>query len=437
MKKSIIFKTMIIMFVPFIFSILRVYWVSESDTLYAMSNFWTYIQLAAETLAYLVMAPAVHFISKDRKKRVNNFWGITSLTVFLSLSLMILVSSLSPFLVEQMKAMDANSSATYEELYGFILITTIGISIKPFINIVVAYLIVENKFKDIFMFTVFNVSLMISYDLIFVSPISNIPISLLTIGFSNILAPFTVYSFLILWLIFKRSVRHPISHIKTWYKDGSAKKLLKMGTPLFFESTIRNVFYVLVTLRIMSGLSSDEWNSWNIVMYILFSIIMIPSSSIDASAMEAYARSDNNKTIFIQQLKWEAVMGVLMFAILFPMTEYFLPWNGNYQDFIPLAQQTMYIVMPFFILMLFSNAIILFFLMDKKAKYILYTTIGVQILQGIPFLILMSLNVMPMNYDWSMWAFNLGILTNLIIGIGFLLKHLNIIKISFNMTVKD
>lgn len=64
-NKKLIFWMFISLTISFMYSVLRVFWITQStNELYAMSNMWIYIELIAEVLGFMVLASTIYVIKK-------------------------------------------------------------------------------------------------------------------------------------------------------------------------------------------------------------------------------------------------------------------------------------------------------------------------------------------------------------------------------------
>jgi Na+-driven multidrug efflux pump len=92
----------------------------------------------------------------------------------------------------------------------------------------------------------------------------------------------------------------------------------------------------------------------------------------------------------------------LMNAFLLPVVSGGANWTG-------LAQQTIWITMPFIVILIFNQLIATYFIILGKSKYFIIQTLASTFLWNLPILILYLSGVINATYDLSMWSFNIGI----------------------------
>jgi len=163
-------------------------------------------------------------------------------------------------IVNSMLNMPGNSQNSKSELIGYYTMSSFSMFFKMLINAIIIYLILSINLKVMIIITFSMLLMDIGYDVLFLSSIAVIEPSLLSVGYSNILSPFTILILLLLYEIRnKEKFLNLFSpEIRREFKTREYKEYLRNGSLFALEALIRNLAYIFITLRIMGNLGTEE-----------------------------------------------------------------------------------------------------------------------------------------------------------------------------------
>ena len=116
----------------FVYGIIRTYFITNTDNLYATVKGSTYIELIQEILMMLVVSPTIFFY-KNAKEKNNSYITILIYASIISLLFMLISLTTMPLIVNQLKKV--NNWASTGSLYRFLISAMIG-------NVFIIYLYV-------------------------------------------------------------------------------------------------------------------------------------------------------------------------------------------------------------------------------------------------------------------------------------------------------
>ena len=378
-------------FLPLTYGILRTYFiVSHGSNSYALSSYWSYIQIFMEITGAFLILPLFTFANK---KNGNKNFSILVGVVGALLILIMLLFSLTVPLLNSMVEINTDDSITRNMLRNFLWLSFISNGLLIYEKFLMADVIIERNNKKVYLFTSIALTLKISLDILFLSSISPIEYSVNNIALSQMISTIIIIAFLqIYWFI-------------TYYKESSKIKFdkeeliiyYKKGVVPGFEVAVRNFFYAFVTLKIVNSLGELQWNSWHLAGWVYWHIIF--QFTIVFEYVLLSERINNKDLDFKKVTRLFLLFDLAIFIIIGPISIIFiLPLIVDEEEWLSLTTITAFIMLPFMYFMGTQGLFRTKFLTENKLRLILYNTLITNLVIQLPVFIIMLFGV-SINYS--------------------------------------
>ncbi len=378
---------------------------------------WGYLYLIFEAVNVFVIVPAYSFLKKDGKDIVSiNKNTIKAFAVALiSIFVMMLIVSLFGIFITN-KFIDLNPGIySFEKVYEYILLFGFSLSLHLIINLVIAYLILNNKKLLSFLLIIFNLFTILFIDTLFLTFNNNV--NLLSISFASLTSS-VILLFISVFLIYFFNIKNwniafKTSLDKKWGKD--FKTYIKNGSILGLETIVWNILFIL---GVVVWLNNSIWEtSFWIMDGIFWNFLLVPAVALQMFVAESLS---NEKT---QNGKKDVLLGATFLNLLvFASWIIFVPiivlliipfvLQGSPDEAL-LINQTQILCWTIVLLIAFqvpTKTIYTYFATSSNPKQILKgTIIGGGLIWGLSF-ILFLLNVQITEIWWISIFYGLGIL---------------------------
>lgn len=407
---------------PFIYSWVRIFWIADQgkDTL-AMASFQTYIQMAFEIIGAFILVPIFTYKNSEYK---NN-----SLSVFMSvniaLSIMLLITmGLIPIIFNSMKSL--NPGIKDKDLLLYLIFQTLTSTLISYEQYLTSEIIVTKRVNKAIVFAGVSIFFKVIVDILFLSNISPFEFNLSLISVSSFISTLLVVIVFIFFYFLTRK--------KEKNNDNISKKRMayyyKKGIVPALELLIRNLFYALVTLKIVEMLGEKDWNTWNMGGFIYWVILFRITSVFDYSLLSESLNNDNEldtNDLMMFYLFIEFILFVFIGSIL---TYTYLPNVIGKEDYLHSSINLSMMFMPFMIIIGLQNQIKTKFLSENKYWYLLVATIIENSLVYLPLFFVINFTNVKFSLIDNYIIFGVGVVLACSIN---LLQYLYLInKIKFN-----
>lgn len=393
----------------------------DSDV-YETAIAWGYIYLIFETINMFVVIPAYAFIKKNAKtdndvkqKSILAFGFALIAVLFTSL-----IIALFAFPITN-KFQNLNSDANFSnfEVYSYISVFGVAISLHLLINIMIAYIILNKRKMTALTFPIVNMFIIMLIDFLFLSPIVNPNASLITISFSSLTSSLLILLIMGIYFLaiegkeWKEAFK--TLHFRTWKKDYSV--YWTTGIWLSLEAFVWNLLWILgVTLWISSDVQAAAF--WTMDM-LFWSVLLVPTTAICLLMSEQIANTNKDPKKQREVVKQGFVLSsviYLMWLILFPIIIFlifpliFNDGTETAQQELELAQRLSCIALVFFIIQVPSRFIYTYFATTEQGfKAFLGTLCGVTLI-WLPSTIVYIINPeLIQNIEWAVVIYGVGI----------------------------
>lgn len=371
-------------FVPLIYKSYRLFLVSKMDdeTLSLAIN-WGYIYMIFESINIFVIVPSYWFIKRNANSIEESNRNMIIILLFTSLIFIVSIFVISlfglPIAYSSYIELDSSiSKITFIYIYKYIVIYGVSLSVHLFINVMIVYLIVNNKKLQSFLMTIISLLLTLMSDTLFLNINKNA--SLISISESMF-----VSSILSLILI---SILIYFVDTDAWKKSFSLvtknnllegwKVYAKNGMWLGMEAFIWNIFNALgVFTWFLVCKSGDVETSFWIMDGLFWGFLLLPSTAVSMFTAEGISNEDDKegKKDVIKLSMFLSFLTLVSWIIFVPLLILFLiPNLLNETETIIKMSQTMCLVFVGFIAIQVPTKVIYTYFSTTNRSY--YLTIG-------------------------------------------------------------
>ena len=352
---------------PFIYSWIRIFWIADqgSGTI-AMASFQTYIQIAFEVVGAFILVPIFTYKKEEYKRNSLSIFFAVNISLFI---MFLITMGLIPFIFNSMESL--NPDIDKKTLLIYLLFQTLTSVLISYEQYLTSEIVVDKKESKAIILAVTSVLFKVVVDIIFLSNISPFEFNLAYISISSFISTLLIVIIFIILYFFGRKKEAKSDSIS---KDDIVK-YYKRGIVPALELFIRNLFYTLVTLKIVMMLGKKDWNTWNmggfIYWMILFRITSIFDYSLLTESLNNEKEMDTNKLMMFY-LGIEFLLFVIVGTIL---TYTYLPSVIGKEDYLHSSIVLSMAFMPFMIMICLQNQIKIKVISENKYWFLLVATI--------------------------------------------------------------
>ena len=412
-NKKLYTSMLLTLLVPFIYSTLRIFWISDDIGLLINASAWIYISLFTEIVMLAAILPIYKYVSdyKNDQDKINRSIFSISLSIVFGIIFFLVVLAFLGLITDAIYNVPGNDAYSWDTLYQYLLISLAGEFFRIMSMMITSALLVSGETWNLLWVTFINLLILVSTDLIFISDFAVLPNdSLMAVGISTLTAPFVTMLFFGIFYYIRWRRYIPNSFTKNNFRLSNVKKYFKLSSVIALEAILRNAFYAAVTLQINNSISVDAVNSWNLSMYLWFTLFNTLTYPISQAAIVDFSdkKKDQNK-LFKEYTILSIATYIVILAGFYPANEFLLPWVSNNAEFTSQAQEISWMILPFFFMMSYVGWLNQRFIAQGKVKLYLIQTTVTQILVMVPAAIIFYLNIYDPSLMFTTWLFNASI----------------------------
>lgn len=401
--------TFITSLIPFLYSLFRIYFISESESFLINASSWVYLTLMTEVVMFAGVLPIYRFVANINNKKAKLRKSIFAIIMSIGLGMIFLLIAFCfiPLLADQISNVPGNEGVTQQDIVNFLFVSMFGEFFRIISMMTNAVLIMTGETYSLLLIMIANLAASVTSDILLVSNYALVNPSLGSLSISTLIGPgFTLITFVSYFFIKNRK---QIDNVFTRenFSLRESKKYWKIGLITGLEALIRNAFYAGVVLQINNKIDIEAINSWNASMFIWFSVFSIITNSVSQAGIVDF--SQKGKDVIGSYTKISIVSYIFIGALIYPVNEFLMPWNQNHGTHVEQAKNITYLTLPFFILMSFNTLLNNYQLSCGKIWKYLTQTIIANVLVMVPAAIIFYGKFANPTIDMTIWTFNASI----------------------------